>query len=413
MQRTEKYHDQRKDSEVPKVESERKASKESTPSPPRKERLLPLDALRGLIMVLMALDHASYYIAEVHPEEFWGTPLPLYASTLAFLTRWITHLAAPGFFFLMGVSMVLFAESRRNSGWSEGKISRYLAFRGLLLIVIQEVLINPAWTLASSSIMGETMPGGGGKAFWPYHAGVLYGLGASMIVCAFLLRYSSAVLTCVSFGAILATQVLIPPPEKAAVLYSPLIRLLLIPGQTGVWQVYYPLIPWLGLPGMGIVFGRELLRDRRRAYTSALIFGLGSLFLFAVLRYSGFPVDFHPLSGKSQWIAFLNLTKYPPSLGFILLTLGMNMVLLYLLSRAGNGLEKWGDPLLTFGKTALFFYILHLYLYALIGSISPGRASIALVYPWCLIGLLLLYPLCKWYGNFKQRTPPDSVWRFF
>jgi len=378
----------------------------------KKERLLPLDALRGFIMVVMALDHASYYIAEVHPEEFWGIPLPLHIAALPFLTRWITHLAASGFFFLMGVSMVLFAESRRGFGWSEEKITRYFASRGFLLIVIQVVLINAAW-IPGSSVMGTRLPGDG-NPFWLFHAGVLYGLGASMIVWALFLRFGSAVLTCISLGAILATQALIPPPEKVAVLYSPLVCALLIPGKAGLLSAYYPVVPWLGLTGLGIIFGKELLRDRKRAYNIALISGLSSLLLFAVLRYLRAPIDFHPLGDNFNWISFLNVTKYPPSIAFILITLGLNLIILSILARRlDSGLAKWANPLLTFGRTALFFYVVHLYLYALIGFLIPGKTRLALMYFWWLIGLLLLYPLCKWYGDFKQRTPPDSVWRLF
>ncbi|MEW6379106.1 MAG: heparan-alpha-glucosaminide N-acetyltransferase domain-containing protein [bacterium] len=410
MHRSEKYHGQSRQAET--IEPASGGRDSGIVAPPQKrERLLPLDALRGVIIILMALDHTSYYLARVHPEEFWGSPLPQYSNALAFLTRWLTHLAAPGFFFLMGTSMVLFAESRRHMGWPERKIVRYFAVRGLLLIVIQALVVNPAWLIVSPNLVTR-LPGGGGEEFWLYHAGVLYGLGATMIAGAPLLKFGPAALTALSFSAILATQVLIPPPEKVAVLYSPLIRLLLIPGQTRKLQVYYPLIPWLGIVIPGIIFGRELLRDRKRAYGRALIFGLVFIILFVIVRCLNRGGDFHP-ADTSNWMAFLNVTKYPPSLVFILLTLGLNLILLFLLAQIGDGLAKWGAWLLTFGRTALFFYIVHLYLYGLMGFFIPGDASLPMVYPWCLAGLLMLYPVCRWYGNFKQKTSPTSVWRLF
>lgn len=410
MQRSERYHGQGKQAQKLEPAAGGRNPEANAPSK-RGERLLPLDALRGLIIIFMALDHTSYYLAGVHPEEFWGSPLPQYSSALAFLTRWLTHLAAPGFFFLMGTSMVLFAESRRRMGWQEGKIIRYFAVRGLVLIVIQALLVNPAWLIASPALVTR-LPGGGGEGFWLYHAGVLYGLGATMIAGALLLKFSPAALAAISLSAILATQALIPPPEKVAVLYPPLIRLLLIPGQTGKLQVYYPLFPWLGIVVLGMIFGHELLRDRKRAYSKALIFGLAFTILFIIVRCLDSVGDFHP-TDTSNWMSFLNVTKYPPSIAFILLTLGLNMILLFLLVQAGDGLERWGTPLLTFGRTALFFYVMHLYLYGFMGLSVPGNMSLTMVYPWCLAGLLLLYPLCRWYGNFKQKTSPNSVWRLF
>ena len=99
-------------------------------------RLVALDAHRGLIMVLMAIDHASYFIARVHSAEFWGTALPTYSSVFWFWTRWVTHLCAPGFFFLMGIGMALFAGSHLKSGWGEGRITRFFVIRGLFLILL-------------------------------------------------------------------------------------------------------------------------------------------------------------------------------------------------------------------------------------------------------------------------------------
>ena len=98
------------------IESIRKSASAITTA----HRITALDANRGFIMVLMAIDHASYFIARVHSAEFWGVTLPLYPNAIWFWTRWITHLCAPGFFFLMGIGMILFAEARRQAGWEEG-----------------------------------------------------------------------------------------------------------------------------------------------------------------------------------------------------------------------------------------------------------------------------------------------------
>ena len=98
-------------------------------------------------MVLMAIDHASYFIARVHSVEFWGAGLPVYPDAFWFWTRWITHLCAPSFFFLMGIGMILFADVRHKTGWDQGRITRFFVIRGLLLVFLQLFVEDPAWVL--------------------------------------------------------------------------------------------------------------------------------------------------------------------------------------------------------------------------------------------------------------------------
>ncbi|MGD8864584.1 MAG: heparan-alpha-glucosaminide N-acetyltransferase domain-containing protein, partial [Anaerolineales bacterium] len=130
-------------------------------------RIEPIDAFRGLIIILMALDHANYFIAQRHPSgEHWGGPFPSYDDPIAFLTRFVTHLSAPGFFFLMGMGMMLFAERRAGRGWPRQKIRRHLALRGLILIVLQFVIVNPIWKISP-------IP------FPDWYQGVLVALGAT------------------------------------------------------------------------------------------------------------------------------------------------------------------------------------------------------------------------------------------
>lgn len=372
-------------------------------------RLLSLDALRGLIMILMAIDHANYFIAKVHQGEFWGIALPHYEHILPFMTRWITHLCAPGFFFLMGSGMILFAASRRKAGWTETKVIRFFVVRGLLLIVLQLLVENPAWLLGPFGKDADMMvpPGGGGEVF--LHFGVLYALGANMILFAFLLRAGTALIAFLSAGAILATQLFTPGASEAGVLYSPLLRLLLIPGHTGMWQSFYPLVPWMGLTGVGVIFGKLLPKYRQKLFGYILVIGGIFLILFLFIRSSSGFGNFH--AGDDGVISFLNVTKYPPSLAFILLMLGLNFVLLFLFSKSDKALSRFGQPLLIFGRTALFFYIVHLYLYAVIGFAFPHGTSYGLMYLFWFLGLLILFPLCLWYGRFKREKPIESLWR--
>jgi uncharacterized membrane protein len=360
-------------------------------------RLEPLDALRGLIMIVMALDHANFFVARAHsPGEFWDEPLPRYADALAFLTRFVTHLSAPGFFFLMGVGMVLFAGSRRGLGWSEGAITRHFVVRGALLIALQLLIEDPAWQLGESFRL------------LPLYLGVLYGLGAAMIAGALLRGLPTAALAGLGLLALLGTELLLP--SSGAV--SPLLALLLAPGVSEPLVVYYPLIPWLGLTAFGMVFGRWLMHDPKQAYQRALVIGAAFIVLFLIVRGAGGIGNIRPAEGPG-WIAFLNVVKYPPSIAFVLLTLGADLLLLGLLAGAGAGLGLWGRPMLVFGRSPLFFYLAHLYLYGAMGLIvGPHGIGIARMYPYWLAGLLILYPLCRLYGKFKHSRPAGSLWRF-
>ena len=381
----------------------------SYPSPqPSSTRLIPVDALRGLIMIFMALDHASYFIARVHQSDWWGIPLSQYSSSLAFLTRFVTHPCAPGFFFLLGLSMAFFAESRHRLGWPDGRIRRYFLRRGLILIGLQIFAENIAWALVP---IRETGPGV--TTFIFLYLGVLYALGTSMIICGWLLRLRTSILMGAGVAAVLMTQFLTPGAESVSRLYHPLLRAILIPGQTSFLRVKYPVIPWLGVALLGMALGRRMTRDPKGAFRLAFLFGAGALVLFPVVRFIGWPVgDFHP-PADSGWIAFLNLTKYPPSLAFILVTLGIDLVLLAFLSRKEEILKRWGKPLLAFGRTALFFYIVHLYVYGLTGLAFPKGVPPGWMYLFWLGGLVLLCFLCSWYARFKAQKAPDSIWRMF
>jgi uncharacterized membrane protein len=375
-------------------------------------RLPWLDGLHGLIMVLMAVDHANFFIARVHPEEFWGVPLPVYGEAISFLTRFVTHLCAPGFFFLMGVSLALFAEARPGTGWSEWKIARFLALRGFILILLQLFIENPAWALSSVGRIPEaTVPPGAHGDIIMLNFGVLYGLGATMIFWSLWRRVPTALIATVSVISILVVPLLMPGAERASIQFSPWLRLLMIPGQTGICQVLYPLLPWLGVTGLGLVFGRLVRQKEDRSHRIAMTAGAIFIFGFILLRVFSSFGDYHvPGDG---WIGFLNLAKYPPSIEFILLMLGVDLLLLFLFATSPILLKRWAMPLLAFGSTPLFFYIAHLYLFGLAGAAFPQGASSGVMYlVWILI-LALLYPLCLWYRRFKERRAPDSIWRFF
>jgi uncharacterized membrane protein len=365
-------------------------------------RLPPLDALRGLIMVLMALDHANHFIAQQHSSgEYWGGRFPIYHDALAFLTRLVTHLCAPGFFFLMGVGMVLFAQSRRKQGWSEWAIVRHFLIRGGLVIALQLLVVNRAWELSA---------GGWGLELY---IGVLFALGGTMILGSLLLWLKLKVLLGLTAVLVLGTELLIPDLHLWNQVFQPLSRLLLVPGGNLELWVNYPVLPWLELVTLGMVFGHWLVDDSQKAFERALKLGAAFILAFLVLRYLDGFGNIRPRGGNT-WIDFLNVVKYPPSITFNLLTMGVNLIIVALFARASKRLQQYFQPLVVFGQVPLFFYLTHLFLYAGLGLwLTPGGTSIPKMVPYWLLGLLILFPLCLWYGQLKHRQLANSILRFF
>jgi uncharacterized membrane protein len=364
-------------------------------------RLLSIDALRGLIIVIMALDHASYFVAQKHPPgEQWGGEFPVYYDVFAFLTRLVTHPAAPGFAFLMGIGMYLFAQSRRKQGWNEWEIIRHFLIRGGILIALQLLIINRAWQL-------------GLDPFPKFYIGILIALGGGMILGSFLLRLKPIyllVLTCLLF---IGTELSHPDPSQWGLNFDqPLGLVLVYSGGDSILWSNYPILSWLELITFGIFFGHWLAEDSGRAFKRALWLGMTFLLTFVVIRYLDGFGNVRSRMGNS-WIDFLNVVKYPPSMTFTLLTMGINLIVLSLFAQATEKLKVFLQPLIVFGRAPLFFYILHLFLYLGIGRwLAPNGTSIPAMYTYWLLGLLILFPLTLWYGVFKQRRPANSVWRF-
>jgi uncharacterized membrane protein len=162
-----------------------------------------------------------------------------------------------------------------------------------------------------------------------------------------------------------------------------------------------------------MAFGSWLAEDPRKAYSRAWKLGLAFLATFVVVRaLDGFG-NIRPRLGDS-WMDFLNPVKYPPSITFTLMTTGVNLLLLWLLSQAGQGWQRLFQPLVVFGRTPLFFYVLHLFLDAGLGYLlAPDGTSLPAMYPVWLLGLLLLYPLCLLYGKLRRNPDAQAVLQFF
>jgi uncharacterized membrane protein len=372
-----------------------KASVPATaPVVPDTGRLIPLDALRGTIMALMAIDHASLFVRRWHPFETWDQPLPDYPSVAAMLTRLATHPCAPAFFFLMGAGMVLFAQSRRQLRWSEGRIARHLALRGLLFIALEQLIVD----VASAGQIN------------PFDFSILAGLGAAMLFGILFLRMSAQVQAAAGAAILLLMQFL-----PGLLLHADLgvlspIRLLILPGSVGIAYVLYPPIPWLGVALLGMAFARLLLRHQDRAYRVAAVVGLACLALFPLVRAPGGFGNSRMPTGHTL-VDFFNVVKYPPSLSFLLLSLGFDLVVLYLFSRVSSRLATLVRPVVILGQAALYFFLVHWFVYGAMGQAWPTPGGLPQTYLAWVVGLVLLYPVCKTYEAFKHRTPATSVWR--
>ncbi|WP_321472105.1 heparan-alpha-glucosaminide N-acetyltransferase domain-containing protein [uncultured Paludibaculum sp.] len=386
-----------------------------TITPVGNTRLTALDTLRGLIMVLMALDHASFFIARVHPFEYWNMGPPHYADTGWFLTRWITHLCAPGFFFLMGTGLVYFRASRLDAGWTEARITRQLMGRGALLVVVSYLFEMAVWLMpdrfSSSGLSMNPMTGGHVPILV---LTVLVTLGLTMALCAPLLRLSRRSWLAMAFIAIMAPNFLVPTLRGHDEAAGALMHAFVVPGFSGPVASMYPILPWFGICALGVGFAQLLRNDSQRAMRAMLPMGLAYLVGFVGIRYGGgFGNLMRPEGGGLQ--SFLTVIKYPPSLAFCLLTLGINLSLLSLIHRAGAWLDPLRRLLSVYGQAPLFFYLAHLWLFcairlAVFRESAPDRWVLYAVWT---AGLVVLYPACAWFRRLKTARPPESFLRLF
>jgi uncharacterized membrane protein len=301
----------------------------------------------------------------------------------------------------MGVGMLFFTESRRQRGWSNWEIRRHFLLRGGVLIALQLLVVNRAWELS---------PGGWGIGLY---FGVLYALGGAMILGALTPRLKPRYLIVLCLILLLGTELLVPN-ALAWGRQLPLLQSLLVTAGgdwPGLW-VNYPVLAWLELVVFGVLFGRWLKQDREMTYRRSLYLGVALLLLFGALRaLDGFG-NLRPRPGDT-WMDFLNPVKYPPSITFTLITTGVNLLILRLFAWLSEKRPQSMQPLAVFGQVPLFFYVLHLFLYAGLGNwLTPSGTSIPEMYLFWLLGLLVLYPMCRWYGALKHRQPANSVLRY-
>jgi uncharacterized membrane protein len=373
-------------------------------------RYTAVDALRGLIMVIMAIDHASAFVARQHSSEYWNGAVSIYTSAFPFLTRWITHLCAPGFFFLMGAGIYWFSASRREGGWTEAQTVQRTALRGLAIFLTAQLLETPVIVLQTllkpAAVKLSTLPFPTPNDGLPPYWGLitLSGLGLVMLVCAPLLKLRPWAWLAVSALCVVATHTLLPANGRPGPIWQ---TILLAPGLSQHLIVAYPVIPWLGVTAFGMCFGYWWKRHPA-GQSNVWVWGAALLLIGIALRAAGGWGNI-VAARDSGWIEFLNNVKYPPSLVFWTISVGLNLLLLAMLMRLPAI-----KPLIVFGQTPLFFYLAHFYLLAAISySFFQTAASLQAAYLIWLLVIALLYPVCAWYRRFKSSKPPESFWRLF
>ncbi len=370
-------------------------------------------------MVIMALDHVRDFIHR-GAQSFQPTDLRQ-TTTLLFFTRWITHLCAPTFMFTAGLGAFLWWQRGNRS---RGQLSRFLLTRGLWLILLELTVMRLGYNFDFS---GQ----------YPVLLLVLWVLGACMVGLALLVWIPWPALTALSLVLIAGHNLLdrISPAQFAGA--APLWNLLHQPGVfrlAGVLCIVgYPLLPWVAVMALGFCFGRLYLleRERRRAWLVGIgaVLTLGFVLVRAVNGY-GDPFPWKPQGSTSFTVlAFLNTTKYPPSLDFLLMTLGPCLLLLAWFE--GRALRP-SNPLVVFGRVPLFYFVLHFYaahvaallLAVLRYGVSafhfvfnpvPSMGGAKELYPsqfgyplwvayavWAAV-VLSLYPLCRWFAGVKAR----------
>jgi uncharacterized membrane protein len=385
---------------------------------PSSTRLDSIDALRGLVMVIMALDHVRDFI---HRGAMSASPTDLATTTpVLFLTRWVTHLCAPTFMLTAGLGAFFWWQRGR----SRGELSVFLLTRGLWLMVLEMTVMQVAYDF--------DLP-----QRYPLLLVVLWVLGLAMIGLALLVWLPIPVLGALSLATIALHNGLDGVDAGRFGAAAGLWHLLHQPGVVPVAGmtvlVAYPLVPWIAVMALGFCAGPIMLMEPARRRRRLVIIGLAATAGFVAIRALNRYGDPQPWSLQASPVytvlSFLNTTKYPPSLDFLLMTLGPALLLLAWFDRPG---KPPGRPLVVFGRVPLFYFVLHFYAahaaVVVLAVLRYGRAALgfafhpvpsmggaAALFPpgfgydlwvaylvWAVI-VVGLYPLCRWFAGLRAR----------
>jgi uncharacterized membrane protein len=381
-------------------------------------RLESVDLLRGLVMVLMALDHVRDFFG-----DFVTNPTDLSkASTALFVTRWVTHFCAPTFFFLAGTGAFLSLRKRTRA-----ELSRWLLVRGLILVGLEVTLLRFLWQFNLD--------------YRVTILNVIWALALSMIALAGLVRLRTGAVAAIGLGMIALHNLLDGVAPAAFGTLAPMWNVLHQPGVLAASPdrmlfLAYPLIPWIGVMAAGFALGAVYAWEAERRRAFLLRAGLACIAAFVVLRATNAYGDPRPWSVQESAVrtllSFVNTSKYPPSLLFLLMTLGPGLLVLRAFD---GGVPRSLRPALVFGRTPLFYFALHvlvIHLLAIVASLvrygtaagmasSPTLDRFPITQPpgwpvslpatyalWALV-VVLSWPVCRWYARLRERRR-DLAW---
>ncbi|MDQ6764406.1 MAG: heparan-alpha-glucosaminide N-acetyltransferase domain-containing protein [Bacteroidota bacterium] len=380
-------------------------------------RIESIDILRGMVMLIMAIDHTREFFH--HDSLISINPLDLKAtSPIVFFTRWITHFCAPVFVFLSGASIFLYGQKR-----TKNEVAFFLFTRGIWLMLAEIFIVNFFWEFNYGSFLMLE---------------VIWTIGLSMVILSLLqflpYKFLLALGLLIIAGHNLLDNIKIDQPAAASFLWSLVhVQKVFFPTPHFIVLVAYPFLPWLGLMIVGYCLGKlytktSPVRDRKKFLLST---GVMVICLFILLRFINIYGDpsrwAHQKSGLFTFLDFINTTKYPPSLLFVLMTIGPALIVLSVTENISNWFSRF---VIVYGKVPFFYFLLHVLLIHAIswvfylvsgygsGNINfPGTVGFptAVGYPlwvvylvWLSVILILYYP-CKWYGTYKA-SHPEKKW---
>ncbi len=384
-----------------------------------KTRISSIDLLRGIIMVIMALDHTRDFF---HNQAMLDDPLNVATTTpVLYLTRWITHLCAPTFVFLSGVSIWL--QSKRKT---KSELSRFLVTRGLWLVLMDLTVIT----------FGTTS----NYQFDFFVIQTLWAIGISMFIMGFMIK--------LPLRAVLAIGLLIVLGHNSLDFVEArnnnlpfLWHLMHQQGAFHLWGnhqlfIFYPFLPWSGLMMLGYCCGTIFTRYAEKERSRMLLWiGVGLIAFFALLRFTNAYGD--PLHWSAQrntlysFLSFMNVQKYPPSLLYMCATIAPGLIFLSFVKNTSGAVSRF---FIVFGRVPMFYYVLHFYTLAIVSDtifflrghtleqglkgidgfpykfIVAGEGfSLGIVYLIWVALIIAIYPLCKWYDRYKT-AHPEKWW---
>jgi uncharacterized membrane protein len=373
--------------------------KSNSPEQSKSQRLLPIDALRGLALIAMSLDHAAASVWVSLQAETYGGQSAILASWPYWIAGLFTNIAAPTFWFLSGVSLALFTAGRKRRGVTEGEITRHFLIRSLVIIVLDLTLCWMAWS-------GKT----------PY-LHVLLSIGFCLMIMSFTRRIGIRLFFILTTGILFMYQLALPMVAASLSQTRQFLPAFFLSYSTvTVPAVEFSILGWGTLMGLGFVVGQKASSEWFQRSNTWLFVGIILLVIWFVFRLWGFFGDLTPRQPGQPWYYFLMMSKTPPSLTFLCFNLGIASILLAGLFQFNRFLKKkpysW---IVICGQVSLFYFVAHIVGYGLLGRVVrwielPVPDIILAIFTW-LLGLAILVPITIGYKSLRSRHP-GSILRF-